>query len=1057
MHWGFIRRRTLVVVVVAWWTAATAIANAAGPERIDFNRDIRPILADNCYACHGPDEEERQGGDPDAGGLHFDTKEGAFAPLGDDRFAIVAGKPEESELVRRITSTDEYEVMPPADHRKSLTDEQKELLTEWIRQGAEWSGHWSYSPPTRHAPPAVEHTEHVRNWIDRFILARLEQEGLTASPPTDKRTLIRRITFDVTGLPPEPADVEAFLADDSAAAWERVVDRLLNSPHYGERMAVYWLDLVRYADTVGYHGDQNVSISPYRDYVIAAFNANMPFDRFTREQLAGDLLPEPTQDQLIASGYNRLGMMSAEGGVQPKEYLAKYATDRVRTTSAVWLGSTLACAECHDHKFDPFTTKDFYRFASFFADIKEQGLYASAFLDGKWGPSIDIADEQLPALLEPIDARLAELQEVFDRQTPELSAAQNIWEQQVNSSPIAWHVLEPGEVSALHGTELKVLDDGSVLASGPTGEQNTYTVEAETSLAGITGFRIELLTDESLPNQGPGRAPGGNFVLTELTVEAGAARGDAPARKVSLHNVSADFEQTLAADVNPYKIWNAASVIDGDEKGRAWGWAISPQESRPHQLVVETVRPLRIDGEGETARLTFRLDQNMDIVPDFTIGRFRLSATTASPPLAVDPLMKLPVEIREILAVDEAARSEEQRNQLAAYYHGIAPLLEPVRAEIAKLKKEREQVVAEHTRSTLITVSVEPREMRVLPRGNWMDDSGDVVQPGVPSFLMQIDKTERATRLDLAEWLVSPHNPLTARVMVNRLWKLFFGTGMSKVLDDVGAQGEPPLHPELLDTLAVEFVESGWNVKHIVKLILMSGTYRQLSLMRDDLKEVDPYNRLLARQSRFRLDAEMVRDNALAVSGLLVETIGGRSVKPYQPDGLYDHLNFPPRKYVADTGADQYRRGVYTHWQRQYLHPAMKSFDAPSREECTAERPRSNTPLAALVLLNDPSHVEAARVFAERALRVAELSEFERIDWIMNRALARPAGEREQEVLSELVRSQRRRFAHDRQAAEKLVATGLSPVPDDLDAVELAAWTAVTRTVFNMHEFITRN
>ncbi|MBX3436729.1 MAG: PSD1 domain-containing protein [Planctomycetaceae bacterium] len=1023
---------------------------------ISFDRDIRPILSNTCYACHGPDEQVRQGGDPELGGLRLDTRSGAFAALGGDRFAVVAGDPATSELVRRIWSTDDSDVMPPADHLIQLTEEQKELLTEWIRSGAEWKEHWAYTRPHRWTPPDVEHGDEVGNWIDRFIVARLQQEGLTPSPAADKRTLIRRLYFDLLGLPPQQHEVDAFLSDENDDAWERLVDRLLDSPHFGERMAIYWLDLVRYADTVGYHGDQDVSVSPYRDYVIRAFNGNMPFDRFTREQLAGDLLKDATQDQKIASGYNRLGMMSAEGGVQPKEYLAKYAADRVRTASVVWLGSTMGCAECHDHKYDPFTTSDFYRFASFFADIKEQGLYGGAFVDGKWGTMLDVTDEELPTLLAPIDAQLRILEQTAATQTAELSAAQQAWEDELRANVTPWELLTPIDVAALHGTELTVLNDASILASGPLGDQNSYTIKVESPLAGITGFRIELLPHESLPKNGPGRAPGGSFVLTELTVERAPSEVDGTPERIALQNAIADFEQTAAAEMNPYKVWNAASVIDGDDKGRAWGWAVSPQEGRSHQLIVEAAAPLSSREESNPA-LTFRLDQNLDILPNFTIGRFRLWATTAPQPLAVDPLMKLPDDIRNLITTADSDRTEEQQNTLATFHRGISPLLEPVRQQIAELQKERAAVVAAHTRATVVTVAVDPREMRVLPRGNWMDDSGPVTQPGVPEFLPQIEKDARANRLDLAEWITSPENPLTARVMVNRFWKMLFGTGLSKVLDDVGAQGEPPVHPELLDTLAVEFTDGGWDVKSLMKLLVMSATYRQSSLPRPGLREIDPFNRLLARQSRFRLDAELVRDNALAVSGLLVNKVGGRSVKPYQPDGLYRHLNFPPRTYTADTNENQYRRGVYTHWQRQFLHPAMKSFDAPAREECTAERPRSNTPLAALVMLNDPSYVEAARVFAARALNEPGLSEGERIDWIMNHAVARPASEREVEVLCGLLESQRDRFLHHPEAAMQLLTTGLTAAPSDLDPVELAAWTSITRAVFNMHEFITRN
>lgn len=1005
---------------------------AAAEMPVHFDRDIRPILSDNCYACHGPDEAARDSE------LRLDTRAGAMAEL-DGHFAIVPGKPDDSELIRRILSEDPDEVMPPSTHRKRLSEEQKQLFIRWVQQGAEWSDQWAWSAPQRHDPPDVTAVGSVSNWIDAFILARLEAEGISSSEPADRRTLIRRLSFDLLGLPPTVEQVEAFLSDERDDAWSRLVDSFLQSPRFGERMTVYWLDLVRYADTVGYHGDQNVSVSPYRDYVIQAFNSNMPFDQFTREQLGGDLLPDPTQQQLVASGYNKLGMMSAEGGVQPKEYLAKYAADRVRTAGSVWLGATIGCAECHDHKFDPFTTKDFYRFAAFFADIKERGLYSG----NQFGPSVSVADTELPELLDPVQSEIAALEKKLATTTTELAVAQQQWEEQLLAERIAWHPLEIATATAEHGTLLEQQDDGSILATGTVSDVNTYAISAKAVPAGLTGLRLQTLPHDSMPKKGSGRADDGNFVLTELVLLADG-------EPVKLQNAQADFEQTVSTEKNPWKAWNAASTIDGDEKGHTWGWAIKPQVNQSHDLMVETKSVV------SAKSLTVRLEQKHES-PRFSIGRFRLWYTTDDQPLQLDDFLRLPSEIRDILFVDRSARSSDQQTALQTYYRSVAPELDPIRDSLAKLKKREKELIERHTRTSLITVSVEPREMRVLPRGNWMDMSGEIVMPGVPGFLPQLDVEGRAGRLDLANWLVSRDNPLTARVFVNRLWKLFYGTGISKVLDDVGAQGEPPVHPELLDTLAVEFMDSGWDVRHMIRLMVNSATYRQSSLMRDDLDARDPYNRLLARQSRHRLDAEFVRDNALSVSGLLVHEVGGRSVKPYQPAGLYRHLNFPARKYQQDNDRNQYRRGLYTHWQRQFLHPAMKSFDAPAREECTAERPRSNTPLAALVLLNDPSYVEAARAFAERALQNGGDTDEERLDWITQRALSRGPRTEELDVLLPLLDAQRGFYAAHSDEAKALVATGLSPVADDLPVVETAAWTGVTRTIFNTHEFITRN
>ncbi|MCH2210208.1 MAG: PSD1 and planctomycete cytochrome C domain-containing protein [Fuerstiella sp.] len=1001
--------------------------------KVHFDRDIRPILSDNCYTCHGPDEQARESE------LRLDIRDEAMVEI-DGHFALVPGKPEESELVRRILSDDQDEIMPPATHRKKLTHQQKQLLVTWVRQGAVWSDQWAWSSPQRSIPPVVKSGDHVHNWIDQFIQARLENEGIEPSPRSDPRILIRRLSFDLLGLPPTADQVEAFVDSGDRNSWSTLVDELLRSPRFGERMAVHWLDLVRYADSVGYHGDQDVSISPYRDYVIDAFNSNLPFDQFTREQIGGDLLPNPTQDQLVASGYNKLGMMSAEGGVQPKEYLAKYAADRVRTAGSVWLGSTIGCAECHDHKFDPFTTKDFYRFAAFFADIKEKGLAQT----GNWGPSIKVPDDELPTLLGPVHEQIETLNRVLADHTAELTDAQRDWEESLLKTRTNWQQVEVVSAAAMHGSKLTIQDDGSIVSSGPVGSGNTYSVVVKTSLEEITGVRLEVLPHESLPHSGPGRSQDGNFVLSELRVRT----DEAP---VALQNAQADFEQTTDADQNPYKVWNAASVIDGDEKGSNWGWAVAPQFGRAHNLIVETKEPF------SAPEFTFGLEQNHDAASDFNIGRFRLWVTTARQPLQVDPIMKQPLDIRDILLIAVESRTSEQHTRLAAHFRSIAPQLDSAREQLAKLMDQQRELTQKHTRTTLISVAVEPREMRVLGRGDWMDMSGEVVQPGVPGFLPQIDSVGRSTRLDLANWLVSERNPLTARVFVNRLWKMFYGTGISRVLDDVGSQGEAPVYPKLLDTLAVEFMESGWDIKHMIRLMVTSAAYQQSSLMRDDLRDFDPNNRLLARQSRYRLDAEFVRDNALSVSGLLVHRLGGRSAKPYQPVGLYRHLNFPARKYQSDSGTNQYRRGLYTHWQRQFLHPAMKSFDAPPREECTAERPQSNTPLAALVLLNDPSYVEAARVFAERAIRQGGPADTGRLDWIMRGALSRSVRQDEVVVLQSLLESQRQHYTNQSEAAKQSVSVGLYRVPDDIDEAELAAWTAVTRAVFNMHEFITRN
>lgn len=786
-------------------TTAIICAVSLPVKAVDFNRDLRPILSNNCFACHGPDTAARQAD------LRLDIEKSATAEH-DGHAAIIPGNLERSELIRRITSDDEDERMPPKESNKHLKPQEIELLKRWVKEGAKWSLAWAYIPPHETPTPAVKDRAWTINAIDNYVLARLEAEGLHPSPEADTTTLIRRLYIDFIGLPPSPEEVDEFIVDHSADAFERLVNRLLASPHYGERMAAYWLDLVRYADTVGYHGDQEHNISPYRDWVINALNANMRFDEFTRDQLAGDLLAGSTIDQKIASGYNRVLQTSHEGGVQAKEYLAIYAADHVRNLSAVWMGATLGCAQCHDHKFDPYTTRDFYSMSAFFADVDEAQHLTRAF---------DISP------------------------TPRYP------------------------------------------------EMELLTPSEEASVAALESQRQ----------------------LVAKRIEAAKSKKDEPAAK--------SLDQQLAE--------------------------ITAQQEQIHQ----------------------------------------------------------------------------------------------------------------RARRTMITVAIKPRVTRILPRGNWLDETGEIVEPAIPAFLGKLNTGERrASRLDLATWLTDPKSGaggLTARVMVNRLWYLLFGRGLASRLDDFGGQGEAPDNPELLDMLANEFIRSGWDIKHMMKFIACSRSYRQSSIASAELREKDPLNRLVARQARYRYPAESVRDAALAISGLLVPTVGGPSIHPYQPAGYYRHLNFPIREYAADKDKSQWRRGVYMHWQRQYLHPMLKAFDAPSREECTVERPRSNTAPAALVLLNDPTFVEAARAFAGRILQEGGATTSERLDFAFRQAACRTAAADERQLLEGLLVESRRYYENHSEQAGQLVTIGLSPPPNGLNKAELASWTIVARTILNLNEVITRN
>ncbi len=1007
------------------------------PVTIEFNRDIRPILSDNCFQCHGPDNNKREAD------LRLDTEAGILGQ-GGEHGTVVPSKPDESELFQRVISTDAEKHMPPAATGKTLNSRDIELLKKWIEQGGKFEGHWAFLPLRTDASVAADTDVAASAKIDEFIAANLVQQNLSASPEADRVTLLRRLHFDLTGLPPSEQDVSEFIADTSPDAFEKKVDQLLASPHFGERLAMWWLDLVRYADTVGYHGDQEMSVSPFRQYVIESFNSNKRFDQFTIEQLAGDLLPNATREQKIASGYNRLGMMSAEGGVQPKEYLAKYIAERVRNATGTWMGVTLGCAECHNHKFDPLTTKDFYRFEAFFADIKEVGLYSGAHDTGMWGPTIKVPTAQQEADLAALNQKLTEVKAMLEAASPELVTAQAEWEK----TQVAWTILTADSIASSEGATLTVKEDGSVLASGTNPATDTYSFIVKSLPAGVTAFRLEVLPDDSFPQKGPGRAGNGNFVLSEFISQVLSATGEE--RPVALQNASADYEQVGAAGENPYKKWAVEAAIDGDTKGKTWGWAVMEKTGQPHAAIFETAADLTLEGG---ASLSLKLLQNLDNT-QHTIGRFRLSVTTAPRPVRVADVP--PPSVAAILAIPATERNESQKNELATYYRSIAPLLEPKRQKLAALQKSRQELDAQIP-ITLTTEVVEPRMVRVLPRGNWMDETGEVVTPAFPEALAPAPPSDmRLNRIDLANWIVDRSNPLTSRAITNRIWKIYFGAGLSRRLDDLGGQGEWPSHPLLLDYIAARFMETGWDLKRLIKTIVMTRAYRQSSHPSPQLHEADSYNRWLARQGRFRLDAELVRDNALSVSGLLVSKLGGRSVRPYQPPGYWAYLNFPQREWQNGAGDELYRRGVYTHWQRQYLHPSLLAFDAPSREECTADRARSNTPLQSLVLLNDPTYVEAARALAELILR-HEGTDAQRLDYAFHRVLSRPIEPREAELLQKLLQQHLSEYGADPVAATALFSVGARPVPADIAPATLAAWTSVARTILNLHEVITRN
>jgi hypothetical protein len=1031
------------------FSAVMACGAWAATNDIEFNRDIRPILSENCYVCHGHDKNQRKAK------LRLDDRDVAI-----EKEAIVPSKPETSKLVQHIFSTDPDEIMPPPKTHKTLTATQKDLLKRWIAAGAAYEPHWAYIKPKRFAVPQTRNKKWPHNPIDSFVLRVLEAKNIKPSPEADRAILLRRLSLDLIGTPPTFDEVKAFVNDKRPDAYERQVDRLLASPHFGERMAVPWLDVVRFSDTVGYHGDQNENIFPYRDYVIDSFNRNKPFDQFTMQQLAGDLLPNSTTEDKIATGFNRLNMVTREGGAQPKEYLAKYAGDRVRTVSMAWMGSTMGCCECHDHKYDPFSSKDFYSMEAFFADIKQWGVYS----DYGYTPNPDLRgwsnDHPFPPEIEVespyLEKRIGKLQEQVASATQ--TAAEKLarggtkgfdqWCEAarafLKSCPSGWLTpapevtlkLKQKETNAIPAANFNVLQDGVISFTDKARE--SVKVSFALSNMWVAAVRLEIAPQEVKEQKTTTlrKRNGTAFALT-----ATLKSKDGKTRKLPFYFGDADHKEERYS--NGFAIIGVTSL-----------WQISTQADKQTGVWLLD-KPFKAE-DGDVLEIN---------LGNAAVASARVSVT---PFPAGDPLAAGNGKaIAAALAHAPAKRNETEQDLLTRTYL----LTTGFDSESLAADRKLQEQIRECRRGwspTMVTVAWQPVVTRVLARGNWQDESGEIVQPATPHFLPPLphDGTNRLTRLDLARWLVWKENPLTARTVVNRLWKQFFGTGISAVVDDLGAQGEWPVHPELLDWLACEFMEpkvsSGsisahaWDVKHMVRLMVTSAAYRQVSNERPELKEIDPNNRLVAFQTPRRLEAEFVRDNALAIAGLLNNDIGGPSVHPYQPPGYYVNLQFPDRDYYAEHDDRQYRRGVYSHWQRTFLHPMLANFDAPGREECVANRNVSNTPQQALTLLNDPTFVEASRVFAANLLSGKPCSEEQRISEAYERALSREPKQKEELSLLEFLKQQRDYYTPHPDEAEKLLKIGIAPPAANIAAPELAAWTQVCRVILNLHETITR-
>ncbi|MGH8636694.1 MAG: DUF1553 domain-containing protein [Burkholderiales bacterium] len=1034
---------------------ATAGAWADGP--VEFNRDIRPILSNNCFACHGPDEKQRETK------FHFDTQEGAFAEPG----IIERGNSAKSVLVRRITDPDPDERMPPPDSGHALTDTQIALLKRWIDEGAKWDTHWAYTAPERPTPPVPQQRlEWIRNPIDQFVLARLEREGLAPSPEADPATLLRRVTYDLTGLPPTPADVDAFLADRSPDAYEKRVDALLRSPHYGERMAMPWLDAARYADTHGYHIDSLRGMWPWRDWVIKAFNTNMPFDRFTIEQLAGDLLPDATRDQKIASGFNRNHMINFEGGAIADEYQVEYVVDRVEATSSAFMGLTMGCARCHTHKYDPITHQEFYEFYAFFNNVPELGL------DGKNGNAVPVLPLPTPeqqVQLDEVDAAIKAREAMLADTIVE--PQQQEWERAVSQSPVPFgtdgltaHYELDGSFADISGRYQhgRTLRGDPTFEAGVVGRAASFDGDTTVSFGEVGSF--DRATPFSLAVWLRGRAKQPGPILQKTSAEH-RGRGYIwqfdDVALVGIQRWAERLNVTLTSDspqdaihirtrqrLNQSDWYHVAMVYDGS--GKAAGLHLYLNGKR---LATEVVRD-SLKGSIET-------ESPLRVEPPFVgqLDDLRFYSRALAPAEVEQLAIHYPARVA--LSGVTGKRSKDETASVRDYYltYAASDELRTAHAELKTLRLEKQKLQKLIPTTMVMSEMAKPRETFVLARGDYRNQT-EKVQPGVPAMLPPLPADAPLNRLTLAKWLVHPNHPLTSRVAVNRFWLMYFGHGIVKTQEDFGVQGEPPSHPGLLDWLATEFVRTNWDVRAMQRLIVTSATYRQSSQVTPALLDRDPENRLLARGPRLRLPAEMIRDSALAASGLLNETIGGPSVLPYQPPGLWEEMafgeGFSAQAYQQSHGKDLYRRGMYTFWKRTVPPASLATFDAPDREKCTARRALTNTPLQALALLNDPTYVEAARALAERALLEGGAKVTARLEHAFRLATARKPNGKETDVLRTLLNRQLTSFQRDRKAAIEFLDVGESPRNKRLDAAELAAWTTVTSVILNLDETITK-
>ncbi|MCE2684045.1 MAG: PSD1 and planctomycete cytochrome C domain-containing protein [Verrucomicrobiae bacterium] len=1017
-----VRRSALVVLLAA---ASAVLAE----DRVEFNRDIRPIFSDTCYACHGPDEAKMKGK------LRLDSLEAARRGGKSGDPAIVPGHPERSEVMKRLLTTDADDHMPPAEFHKVLSKEQIDLVARWIKEGAVYQGHWAFQTPKKPAVPAIPAGG---NAIDGFVAQARSAKGLSGTPEAPRTTLLRRAALDLTGLPPSEADLAAFLADTSPDAWSKALDRLLASPHYGERMAAQWLDFARYADSNGFQSDTTRTMWPWRDWVIRAYNSNKPFDAFTIEQLAGDLLPNPTEDQIVATGFNRNHRLNGEGGRIVAEWAVETVIDRVETTGSTWMALTMNCCRCHDHKYDPISQKEFFQFFAYFNSNDETGVLgefggsASTRMGGNTPPTYTFATPAAKARLAEVEKAIAEAELAVKAASKNVATAQSAWERKLRQGfagkTATWSALGAAQAVSNGGATLKQQPDGSWLVGGKNPDKDVYTITAPIPAGELTGLLLEVMPDASLPTQSLGRAPNGNFVLSGVDAILTLANG----KKVELDFVDAqaDFSQ----DGWPIKsLVEGGAATKGAKKARparaktGTGWAIggNAAENRVPRKGLFMLMPTAVP-PGATLTIALRCET----LPNHNVGRFRLSTTGL--PASLVSLKDTPqaAELRALILKDAATRTVDERKALAKAFADSPE--HPKRSADAQLASLRN---TKNTLPGIIDVMVmkelaKPKDAFLLDRGEY-DKPTVKVERKLPAALPPLPAGEPNNRLGFARWLVSGQHPLTARVWVNRAWENFFGTGLVKTSENFGSQAEWPSHPELLDWLAVDFAENGWDMKRLQKLILMSQAYRQSTVVTPEKLEKDPENRWISRGPRFRLPAETIRDQALAVSGLLVPN------------------------YKADTGEGLYRRSLYTIWKRTAAPPSMLLFDSATREVCTVKRFRSNTPMQALSLLNEVTFVEASRKLAELTLRQPGTID-QRLAWAFQRVTSRPGTPAELAVLRKGLDRRLTAYAADLPAAKKLLANGQSAVPTDLDPAQLAAWTVTANVLLNLDETVTR-